>query len=164
MRDQDFTRLYNDHAQPLFAFLSYRTGDSVLAEDLMADTFEQAYKARRRYDPRRASERTWLYAIALNRVRDSARRSAVESRALARIGAPDDSLAETALAALERKEALREALDRLSVKEREALALRFGADLPLAEIASLVDDPQSTVEARIYRGLRKLRDLLGDDF
>ena len=85
MRDEQFERLYADHAQALFGFLSYRTGDRVLAEDLLADTFERALRARRRFDPRKASEKTWLYAIALNLLRDSARRRAAEGRALERV-------------------------------------------------------------------------------
>ncbi len=71
--------------QALFGFLIYRTGDRVLAEDLLADTFERALRARRRFDPRKASEKTWLYAIALNCLRDHARRRGTEGRALERI-------------------------------------------------------------------------------
>src|SRR5438552_11700241 len=82
MRDDRFERLYAEHAQALFGFLSYRTGDRVLAEDLLADTFERALRARRRFDRRKASEKTWLYAIALNCLRDHARRRASEGRAL----------------------------------------------------------------------------------
>ena len=66
MRDDEFERLYAEHAQPLFGFLVYRTGDRALAEDLVADTFERALRARRRFDRRRGSQKTWLYAIALN--------------------------------------------------------------------------------------------------
>ena len=74
MRDDAFERLYGEHAQALYGFLSYRTGDRVLAEDLLADTFERALRAHKRFDPRKASEKTWLYAIALNCLRDHARR------------------------------------------------------------------------------------------
>src|SRR3954470_6331520 len=61
-----FERLYAEHAGPLLAFLTYRTGDAVLAEDLLADTFERVLRARRRFDPRRGSQKAWLYTIALN--------------------------------------------------------------------------------------------------
>src|SRR5918912_1801655 len=84
MRIEEFERLYVEHAEPLLAFLVYRTGNRVLAEDLLADTFERVLRARRRFDPRKASEKTWLYSIALNLVRDSARRQAAEARALER--------------------------------------------------------------------------------
>src|SRR3954463_8674008 len=88
MREMDFERLYETHAQALFAFLAYRTGDRALAEDLLADTFERVLRARRRFDPRKGSEKAWLYAIAMNLVRDHHRRQGAESRALERVG-PD---------------------------------------------------------------------------
>ena len=74
MRDQDFDRIYRREAQGLYGFLAYRTGDSALAEDLLADTFERALRARRGFDRRRGTERNWLYAIALNLLRDHGRR------------------------------------------------------------------------------------------
>src|SRR5919198_5409867 len=82
MRDQEFERLFEDHAQRLFGFLVYRTGDRTLAEDLLSDTFERALRRRSWFDRRKASEKTWLYAIALNCLRDHMRRRAAESRAL----------------------------------------------------------------------------------
>ena len=82
MRDEDFERLYAAEAQGLFGFLAYRTGDRALAEDLLADTFERALRARTRFDRApRARAQTWLYAIALNLLRDHARRAAAEGRA-----------------------------------------------------------------------------------
>src|SRR3954452_2440424 len=70
MADDRFERLYAEYSAPLFAFLVYRTGERDLAEDLLADTFEHALRARRGFDRRRASERTWLYSIAINLARD----------------------------------------------------------------------------------------------
>src|SRR3954452_15455517 len=86
MRDEDFERLYAAEAAGLFSFLAYRTGDRALAEDLLADAFERALRSR--YDRRRGSRRTWLYAIALNALRDHLRRAAAEGRAYARIQGP----------------------------------------------------------------------------
>src|SRR3954469_13558810 len=74
MRDEDFERLYAAEAQGLFGFLVYRTGDRALAEDLLADTFERALRSRKRYDRRRGPAKAWLYTIALNLLRDHARR------------------------------------------------------------------------------------------
>src|SRR5215210_8984379 len=87
MRDNEFERLYEAEAQGLFGFLAYRTGDRALAEDLLADTFERALRSRRGFDRRRGSAKSWLYAIALNLLRDNARRRAAEVRALERAGA-----------------------------------------------------------------------------
>lgn len=162
MRHKEFMRLYSEHARSLYAFLNYRTGDRVLAEDLLADTFEHVLRARHGFDRRKASERTWLYTIAMNCVRDNARRAAAETRALTRIGGEGRGTLQdtTIFDDLEIKELLKQALGTLSDQEREVVALRFGADLGLAEIAKIIDEPRSKVEARIYRGLRKLRNRL----
>jgi RNA polymerase sigma factor (sigma-70 family) len=159
MRPGDFDRLYAEHAQGLFAFLAYRTGDRALAEDLLADTFERVLKARRGFDRRRGSEKTWVYSIALNRLRDHVRRQDAERRALERSG-PDAAPAADALDAIGHRSDLIAALARLSAEEREAVALRYGADLTVPEIARVTGEPLTTVEGRVYRSLRKLRDLL----
>jgi RNA polymerase sigma-70 factor (ECF subfamily) len=160
MRRDDFERLYAEHAQPLYGFLAYRTGDTALAEDLLADTFERALRARSRFDKRKASEKTWLYAIALNLVRDSARRRGAEARALERVPSrPQETSAD--LDAVEHRDEIRHAMERLSDEEREAIALRFGADLTVPEMAKLLKQPLPRVEGRVYRSLRKLREELG---
>lgn len=159
MRDRDFEHLYADHAQSLFGFLVYRTGDRALAEDIVGDTFERALRHRRRFDRRRASEKTWLYAIALNRLRDHNRRASAEDRALERRGEPGADTAE-ALAAVDDRDQLSRALEVLSAEEREAIALRYGADLTVPEVAQLLGQPLTTVEGRVYRALRRLRDAL----
>src|SRR3954451_24784317 len=87
MRPADFEGLYADHAENLLAFLVYKTGDRALAEDLLTDAFERVLTAKRGFDRRRASEKTWLYTIALNLVRDHARRAAAEQRAVDRVEA-----------------------------------------------------------------------------
>ena len=159
MRPDDFERLYEEHAQPLFGFLAYRTGDRSLAEDLLADTFERALRARARFDRRKASEKTWLYAIALNLLRDHARRKGSEARALDRLP-QEPANPRDGLAGVEHRDEAARAMAILSDEEREALALRFGADLTVPEMAKLLGEPLARVEGRVYRSLRKLREEL----
>ncbi len=171
IRDDDFEQLYAEHSQGLFAFLRYRTGDTVLAEDLLADTCERVLRARRRFDPRRGSTKTWLYAIALNCLNDHARRRAVEGRALERVTAGPgfdtgeleeiDELAESDYDDVADRDLLDRGLASLSGEEREAVSLRYGAELTVPEIAKLTDEPLTTIESRVYRGLNKLREVMG---
>jgi RNA polymerase sigma-70 factor (ECF subfamily) len=156
MQSEAFERLFADHAGPLLAFLFYRTGDRALSEDLVADTFERALRARRGFDRRKASEKTWLYSIALNCVRDHARRREAEQRAYQRDLARVSTTGEP-LDAIDDRDLVARALKELSVEEREAIALRYGADLTVPEIAKLQREKLSTVEGRVYRALRKLR-------
>ncbi len=168
-KEDGFERLYAEHAQGLYAFLRYRTGDPVLAEDLLADTCERVLRSRRRFDPRRGSAKTWLYAIALNCLHDHHRRRAGESKALEQVaagalGASEfeeiDHFAEPRFADFAGGGSLEQALATLSGPEREAVSLRYGAELTLAEIAKLCGEPLTTVESRVRRALEKLRDVL----
>jgi RNA polymerase sigma-70 factor, ECF subfamily len=161
MRDERFERLFSEHAEPLLGFLVYRTGDRALAEDLLADTFERVLRARRRFDPRKGSEKTWLYSIALNIVRDHQRRKSAEARALEKVGAPDPAAAWSPEDEIGDRDAVMRGLKALSGEEQEAVALRYGADLTVPEIAKLTKEPLTTVEGRVYRALRKLRGELG---
>lgn len=158
MRIEDFERLYEQHAQGLFGFLAYRTGDPTLAEDLVAETFERALRARHRFSRRRGSEKTWLYAIGLNCLRDQLRRRSVERRALERQSLEAETVSNSGTEDVESRDAIKRALDVLSEEEREATALRYGADLTVPEIAKLTGEKLTTVEGRVYRALRKMRD------
>jgi RNA polymerase sigma-70 factor (ECF subfamily) len=160
MERDRFEQLYAEHAQPLYGFLAYRTGNPALAEDLLGETFERVLRARRSYDSRRASEKTWIYSIALNLLRDHARRRDAELRALQRGGAPDGA-AEDPFASLEARDAVGRALANLSPEEREAVSLRFGGDLSVPEVARVLGEPLDRVEGRVYRALRKMRAELG---
>ena len=165
LRDEDFERLYEEHAEALLSFLALRTGDRALAEDLLADAFERVLRKRRTFDRRRGSEKAWLYSIALNLLRDHARRSKVERGATEKIRfergteAPDPNLGQ-----VEDRDVVDQVLGVLSAEEREAVALRFGADLTVPEIAELTGNSLTTVEGRVYRALKKLRaELEGPD-
>jgi RNA polymerase sigma factor (sigma-70 family) len=164
MELERFERLYEEHAQTLYGFLAYRTGDPALAEDLLADAFERVLRSRRRFDPRKGSEKTWLYSVALNALRDHVRRAEVQRRALERVeaaatvgGDPGDAIEQ-----VHEREALDHAMSALPADEREAVALRFAADMTLREIARVTGVGQKTAEGRVYRGLRKLREELGE--
>jgi RNA polymerase sigma-70 factor, ECF subfamily len=160
MHAEQFERLYEEHAQGLFGFLAYRTGDPALAEDLVADTFERVLTARRPFDRRKASEKTWIYAIALNRLRDTARREAAENRALT-LAPPavtnGNGNGHAGVESAETRQVIMAALATRGDEEREALSLRYGADLSLKDIAKVIGKPRSTVESRIYKGLKRLR-------
>jgi RNA polymerase sigma factor (sigma-70 family) len=162
MKTDTFERLFEEHSGRLYSFLAYHTGNRALAEDLLSETFERVLRSRQRFDPRKGSERRWLYTIALNLLRDQARRRTHEERALQHVGAgASQEESDPALGAVESRDELQRALTQLNEDEREALALRFGADLKLRDVASVLGEGESAVEGRIYRALGKLRTEMG---
>ena len=160
MVTEDFEKLYAEHAGPLLAFLEYRTGNVELAKDIHADTFERVLRTRWRWDPRKGSQKTWLYTIALNLLHDQGRRRGAEARALERVhgGAPAewDDQAEQ----LDARDAVRRGLAALPDDEREAVALYYGADLSVEEIAKIAGTRAGTIKQRLYRARERMRTIL----
>jgi RNA polymerase sigma-70 factor (ECF subfamily) len=160
MVTEEFEKLYAEHAGPLLAFLEYRTGNLELAKDVHADTFERALKARWSYNVRRGGQKTWLYTIALNVLRDQGRRRAAEARAVERVTAGTAASSEES-DRLGDRDAIRRGLAELPDDEREAVALYYGADLSVEQIARVTGTKTTTVKGRLYRARERLRETLG---
>ena len=90
-------------------------------------------------------------AVRIHAVREHGRRGELLIGAL-------DELDE--LAAVEHRDEVQRAMTVLSDEERDAIALRFGGDMTVPEIAKLLKEPLPRVEGRVYRSLRKLREEL----
>ncbi len=73
----DVREAYAAHGAELYRFALRQLGDGGAAQDVVQEVFVRAWRASGSYDPRLASLRTWLFAIARNAVVDEARRSAV---------------------------------------------------------------------------------------
>ena len=139
----------------LYAFFAYRLGSRADAEDLTQETLERAFRAWARYDPSRAAPRTWLLAIARNLLIDHFRASA--NRHTTSLDDEPGIAAAHVEPDLGLDPGLAVALKRLPDREREILALRFGADLTGPEIAALTGLSLANVQQILSRSLRRLR-------
>jgi RNA polymerase sigma-70 factor (ECF subfamily) len=158
-----FAQLYDEHVWNVYGFLGYRLGSRQDAEDLTQVTFERALRAFDRFDPKRASARTWLMAIARNLLVDhyrSASSTPVEPIPQGEAGEAMLGQVEPLETGLGLEPELETALARLQDRERELLALRFGADLTGPEIAGLTGLSLANVQQILSRTLRQLRDEL----
>jgi RNA polymerase sigma factor (sigma-70 family) len=130
------------------------------AEDVLQRVFYEVWKNRDRYDPARSLE-AWVLAIARKRAIDQLRRrhaNVVPIEELRDIAGDDGrELAERYARASE----VRGALERLPKEQREVLTLAYFGELTQTEIAERLGVPLGTVKARVFRGLRRLADLLG---
>jgi RNA polymerase sigma-70 factor (ECF subfamily) len=90
--------------------------------------------------------------------KDVLRKHANESVALEKLSR--DTPPPEGMERVEERRALLTAMDGLAPEEREVLALVYGADLTAKQVAALLDIPVTTVQGRVYRGMRRLRDTL----
>ncbi len=154
----DFTAVYERHASQVFGFFAYRLPSYEAAEDLTQLTFERALRAWERYDPARGSTATWLLAIARNLLIDNVRADRT-GRQLS-LDHADHVAASPTPPRLGLDAELAAGLAHLAHRDRELLALRFGADMTGSQIAELTGLSLSNVQQILSRSLRELRRVL----
>jgi RNA polymerase sigma-70 factor, ECF subfamily len=149
----DFQSLYERHAPEVRRFALYLCGDSVMADEITADTFVKAWLAFRRI--REATVKSYLFSIARNIYRDSLRRGARHAQL-------DPNLLDAQTnthAQLEQKAELRSvlaALQELPEIDRAALLMRALDESPYEEIAEALGITLVTAKVKVHRARMKL--------
>jgi RNA polymerase sigma-70 factor, ECF subfamily len=139
-------------------YLLFLTGDRSLAEDLTGETFEKAFRIWRRFDPRRASARTWLCQIARTTALDHFRAEERRRRREERVARDRTTIEEAPDVPGE----LGAALTQLSPAEREVVALRVLLELDGPTTARLLGISRTACSTRLSRALKRLEELMRD--
>jgi RNA polymerase sigma-70 factor (ECF subfamily) len=137
----------------VYAYVAYRVGDGADAEDITSSTFERALRYRASFDPKRGEPVSWLIGIARREI--SAHFGGAEdvTGEVPETVAPGDLAADSAT-----RLDLQAAVAALDRRDRELVALRYGADLTARQIAELLELQTNAVEVALHRALRRLRD------
>jgi RNA polymerase sigma-70 factor (ECF subfamily) len=138
-----------------YAYVAYRIGDGPDAEDVTSEAFARALRYRDSFDESKGDVVAWLIGIARRCI---AAHFAEREPTVAEMpeSAAPGNLADDALRRLE----LARAMATLEERDRELLALRYGADLTAKQIAELLGLRVNTVEVSLHRVLRRLRTAL----
>jgi RNA polymerase sigma factor (sigma-70 family) len=151
----ELLEVYRDNVDAVYAFFTYSVSHEH-AELVTAATFERVLRSWSRFNPDLACPRTWIMAIARTILAEHSHRSAPllgQRPALAASLSSSDDPAAQHLS----MDAVREWLEQFKPRERKVLALRFGADLPVADIARTLDLSEANVHEISSRALRRLR-------
>ena len=154
----NFTELYRRNATPVFYYLYSRVRNVADAEDLTSQTFVTALENLSKLrDPLKFTP--WVFTIARNKAFDFFRKSQRRPTAdydeeLDQAKAVGGELSQTDQDRLLDLERL---ISRLSPLEQEYLRLRIVADLPFAEIASILSEPETRIKKKYYRLLERLQ-------
>jgi len=140
--------------------LAYRLlGWSPDAEDVVQEVFISALE---HLDGFRGEARlsTWLTALTVNRCRSHRRRQLLRLRGLTRLASSIRNVADPRRSdqSSETADQVRCAVQRLSAKCREVVVLRYFEELSVKEISEILHIPVNTVEARLSRARRKLKE------
>jgi RNA polymerase sigma-70 factor (ECF subfamily) len=149
----DIKTLFDEVYPPLFRYCHRLTGDPDAAEDLAQEAFVRLLDR----GPRGPVHglRVWMFKVATNLIRDSARQSTTRRRILASSIPPDPVPSpETEVERSERIEEVRAALDQLAPRDREVLLLRQEG-FSYREIAQVVNVAPTSVGTLLARALER---------
>ena len=161
-RQDAVAELYRRYASLLLGVARKILGTTRDAEEVVQETFVQAWEQADRYDRRRASPSTWLVMIARSRAIDLLRSREVRDRTAAEAGKETRDLHTSPEGARavwyeERRERVRSALNELPPEQKEVLELAFYQGMTQREIARETDTPLGTVKTRTLLAMKKLR-------
>ena len=155
--EPDWDAVYAEQLPRVFNFFRYRFGDTADAEDLTSRTFEKAWRARHRYRRDLAAFSTWLFTIARNVAIDHQRSAHAlvpleQAVNVSAGGTPEDE-------ASSRSDAQRLAslMTGLTDRDRELLALKYGAGMNNRAIARATGLSESNVGTILHRAIEVLR-------
>lgn len=141
----------------VYAYVAYRIGDGPDAQDVTSETFARALRYRSSFDPKKGDPVAWLLGIARHCIADAQSARAGELELFDDVAAPGELESQS----IDRLD-LRRAVVTLDPYERELIALRYGADLKVRQIAELLGQRTNTVEVQLHRALDRLRTLLDE--
>ncbi|MFE7975740.1 RNA polymerase sigma factor [Streptomyces shenzhenensis] len=156
-----FAEIYEEYARTVYNHAYRLTGDWSTAEEVMADTFLDAWRTREQLEPEGGTVKPWLLGMATNKSRNANRGLGRRLAFLARGPAPEAvaDFAEEAAGRLDdarRLAAVRQVYDRLRRGEREVLALCVWSGLDYAQAAQALGVPVGTVRSRLSRARARL--------
>lgn len=158
-----FLVLYDRYVPRIERYVAARTG-SAEVEDTVSAIFLKALSRIRTFHPARGAFGPWLFAIARTTVVDGyrARHGTGQEADLSWLVDPSPGPESAALGA-ETGAAIHAALATLTRQQRDALALRYAADLPFAEVARALHRSEPAAKMLVQRGLHALRHCLEEN-
>ncbi len=156
----------------VFGLIYRQCGDRELAEEITQATFVKVLDKVGEYKQTGQFE-SWLFRIAMNRLRDEMRRRKRQARAVDFAETPPETIGyggacdgadpSGPLVEAEQHAALTAAIDRLPDADRKLIHMRYAGGMSYQQIAEALDQPLGTVLARGHRALKKLRTMLEDN-
>jgi RNA polymerase sigma-70 factor (ECF subfamily) len=160
--EEALTTIHDTYYGPLFRYLLYRVGDHATAEDLTAEVFLRFLSAIRDRTAPQKTLRGWLYGVASHLANDYHRR-----RYRARHVTLDERLPSSQpgpaehVASAWRWQEVQSAVEELPDTQREVIALRFGQDMPVRDVAHVMNKSEGAIKQLQVRALSALAEKLG---
>jgi RNA polymerase sigma-70 factor (ECF subfamily) len=163
--ETDFTYIFETYYKRVYNYIFYRVNSCREAEDLTSQVFEKIMAKIGTYCEEKSQFEVWVFSISRNVINDYFRE--IKKHKVFSIDSFKDLISnkkdpEDIVESRETNDELLNALKVLDARERNVIALKFGANLKNTEIAEILKLSESNIGVILYRTMKKLRKELGE--
>jgi RNA polymerase sigma-70 factor (ECF subfamily) len=163
--DRALAELYDRYGRTAYGLALTVLRDSSLAEDAVQEAFLAVWRTAGTFSAERGKPSAWILTLVHRRAVDLVRREQRQRQPpveLAPIVEDATPASDEEVLLRERRQAVQQALGALPADQREALELAYYGGLTQSELAEQLSVPLGTVKSRMFAGLRRLGDVLGE--
>lgn len=157
--------LVKRHYDLVYSYIYRTTNDYNISYDITQDVFIKMMKNIDKYSVEGGKFKSWLLKIAVNTTKDYFKSNTYKQRSesfdVENQQIEDKSNIIDIISKKEEAKKIKEAVEKLPNRQREAIFLKYYNDLKIKEICSITGDNENTIKSRLFNGIRSLKKLLG---
>ena len=160
---EQFGQIYDQYIDKIYRFVYLKVNSQEIAEDITSKVFMKGWESYQKQGANIDNPGAFLYRIASNSVidhyREKGRTNIISSEVLPEITDPGDDIQNKAILSADIS-VVKTAIHKLKQEHQDIIIWHYLEDMPIAEIAKLIDKPAGTVRVALHRGLKELKSII----
>ena len=159
--NEQFSQIYDQYIDKIYRFVYLKVNSQEIAEDITSKIFIKGWEAFHGLNEEIKNPGAFLYQIARNAVvdhyREKGRANTVSVDASPEIADPGTNAQDKAILSADIS-VIKKGIQKLKKEHQDIIIWHYLEDMPIADIAKLIDKPAGTVRVMLHRGLKDLKD------
>jgi RNA polymerase sigma-70 factor (ECF subfamily) len=160
---EQFSQIYDQYIEKIYRFVYLKVNSQEIAEDITSKVFLKGWESFQKQESDIRNPGAFLYQIARNSVvdyyREKGRTKTISSEVLPEITDLAENLQDKAIFSADIK-IVKKGIQKLKKEHQDIIIWHYLEDMPINDIAKLLDKPAGTVRVMLHRGLKDLKDII----
>lgn len=159
---EQFSQIYDQYIEKIYRYVYLKVNSHEIAEDITSKVFTKGWEAINGQGKKIENPSAFLYKIARNSVidyyREKDRKGVVSTDTVAELADNSKNIEDMAVLAAD-VEMVKNAIQGLKKDYQDVLIWHYLDDMPIGQIAQMIDKKEGTVRVMLHRGLKELKDI-----
>ena len=161
--NEQFSKIYDQYIDKIYRFIYLKVNSQEIAEDIASKVFIKGWEAFKKQEDLVKNPGAFLYQIARNAVvdhyREKGRNREVSADVIPEIVDKGENAQDKAILSAD-IDVIRKSINKLEKEHQDIIIWHYLEDMPIADIAQLLNRPAGTVRVMLHRGLKDLKDII----